>query len=57
MDKNETHKIQVSISSESNNILTNLATKNTKSIFIDLAIKNFAKTKDAKLFLKDTKEK
>ena len=57
MNKNETHKIQVSISKEANLILGNLNQKNTKSIFIDLAIKNFAKTKEAKLFLKEIKEK
>lgn len=56
MNKSETHKIQVSISDESIQILNKLSQKNTKGLFVDRAIKNFAKTKEAKLFLKNDKE-
>ena len=56
MNRKETHKIQVSISDESIQIFKKLSQKNTKGLFVDLAIKNFAKTKEAKLFLKDEKE-
>lgn len=45
------HKIQVNITDEANSILSKLNQKNTKSLFVDLAIKHFENTKEAKLFL------
>lgn len=45
-------KLQVTISDDNANILDNfLVSKNTKSLFVDLAISAYSKTKDGKKFL------
>lgn len=44
-------KLQINITDDSSKILNSLIQKNTKSIFVDLAIKNFKETKQGKSFL------
>ena len=50
-------KLQVTISDDNANILDNfLVSKNTKSLFVDLAISAYSKTKDGKKFLTNINE-
>lgn len=49
-------KLQINPTTETDEILNNLSQRNTKSIFVNMAIKNFAKTKEAKAFLKNNDE-
>jgi hypothetical protein len=44
-------KLQVTIDDKSASVLDRLYSKSTKSIFVNMAIKNFAETKDGKNFL------
>ena len=44
-------KLQVIIDDKSATILDRLYSKSTKSIFVNMAIKSFAETKDGKFFL------
>lgn len=44
-------KLQVIIDDKSATILDRLYSKSTKSIFVNMAIKSFAETKDGKIFL------
>ena len=46
-------KLQINITDDSSKILDSLIQKNTKSIFVDLAIKNFNETKQGKSFLSE----
>lgn len=46
-------KLQLNPTAETDEILNNLSQRNTKSIFVNMAIKYFAKTKEAKAFLKN----
>lgn len=46
-------KLQINITDDSSKILDSLIQKNTKSIFVDLAIKNFKETKQGKSFLSE----
>ena len=50
-------KLQLNPTAETDEILNNLSQRNTKSIFVNMAIKYFAKTKEAKAFLKNNDEK
>jgi hypothetical protein len=46
-------KLQINITDDSSNILDSLIQKNTKSIFVDLAIKSFKETKQGRSFLSE----